>query len=441
MRNRKNPSFLHFVQKERILNSNSVKKYTKTGLFSHFMAFIGNDTQNFYSKKLLLPKLRGLCYTDKSKCPPGHPERNGKTMKRMFALILAFSLLLCACGSKPAETTAPPETTVPPTTVPVTTAPPETTVPPTTEATEPPPVDTNPLTGEALDAVSDSRPYAIMINNTTKAVPQCGISQADMIYEIVAEGSVTRFMAIFDELSDVDVIGPVRSVRPYFYRVAQHYGAILTSAGGSDEADSLIKKEGYNRLDGIAGAGSAFYRDQWRRENKGFEHSLMTTGEKLAKAAEKAGFKTTTESSDYGLSFTADTMTTGETADQITVWFYKNGKKTVMNYNGETGLYAMYQHGADSVDGNDKSPITFRNVVVLEADTHVKDKKGHLETQMTGTGKGYYARDGKIIPIQWSRESNSAKYVYTDLEGNPISFGIGKTYVAIVPDGSPFSYK
>ena len=362
-------------------------------------------------------------------------------MKRMLALILVVSLLLCACGSKPAETTAPPETTVPPTTVPVTTAPPETTVPPTTEATEPPPVDTNPLTGEALDAVDDSRPYAIMINNTTKAVPQCGISQADMIYEIVAEGSVTRFMAIFRTLSDVDVIGPVRSVRPYFYRVAQHYGAILTSAGGSDEADGLIKKEGYNRLDGIAGAGAAFYRDQWRRENKGFEHSLMTTGEKLMKSAEKHGFKTTMEPVDYGFHFTDETMTAGEAAGQITIWFYNNGKKTVMNYDESTGLYAMYQHGADSVDGNDKSPITFRNIVVLEADTHVKDKKGHLETQMTGTGKGYYARDGRIIPITWSRESNSDHYVYTDAEGNPISFGIGKTYVAITPDGSPFSYK
>lgn len=373
----------------------------------------------------------------------GAPSGTGKewnTMKRMLALILAVSLLLCACGSKPAETTAPP-TTVPETTVPVTTAPPETTVPPTTEATEPPPADTNPLTGEALDAVDDSRPYAIMINNTTKAVPQCGISQADMIYEIVAEGSVTRFMAIFRTLSDVDVIGPVRSVRPYFYRVAQHYGAILTSAGGSDEADGLIKKEGYNRLDGIAGAGAAFYRDQWRRENKGFEHSLMTTGEKLMASAEKHGFKTTMEPVDYGFHFTAETMTAGENAGQITIWFYQNGKKTVMNYDESTGLYAMYQHGADSVDANDDSPVTFRNIVVLEADTHVKDKKGHLETQMTGTGKGWYARDGKIVPITWSRESNSAHYVYTDAEGNPISFGIGKTYVAITPDGSPFSYK
>ena len=362
-------------------------------------------------------------------------------MKRIFALMLALCLLLCACGAKPAETTAPPTTIPETTTAPETTAPPETTVPPTTEATEPPPVDTNPLTGEALDAVIDSRPYAIMINNTTKAVPQCGIGQADLLYEIVAEGSITRFLAIFDDLSDVDVIGPVRSVRPYFYRIAQHYGAILSSAGGSDEADSLIKKEGYNRLDGISGAGGAFYRDQWRKEHKGYEHSLMTTGEKLMASAEKHGFKTTMEDVDYGFRFTAETMTTGEAAGQITIWFYQNGKKTVMNYDQESGLYAMYQHGADSVDGNDKSPIRFRNVLVLEADTHVKDKKGHLETQTTGTGTGYYARDGVIIPIQWSRESNSAHYVYTDLNGDPISFGIGKTYVAIVPDGSPFSYK
>jgi len=360
-------------------------------------------------------------------------------MKRTFALILALSLLLCACGSKPAETTVP--TTAPETTAPAETTVPPTTVPPTTEPTEAPPVDTNPLTGEALEEVTALRPYAIMINNLVKAVPQCGISKADMIYEIIAEGSVTRFMAIFHDLSDVDVIGPVRSVRPYFFRVAQHYGAVLSSAGGSDEAIDLIKKEGYDYLNGIAGAGSAFYRDEWRRSNRGFEHSLMTTGEKLMKAAEKAGIETAMEAVDYGFRFTDETMTTGETANEITVWFYSNGKKTVMNYDETTGLYAMTQHGAASVDGNDDTPITFRNVLVLEADSHVKDKKGHLEVQMTGTGKGYYARDGKIIPIQWSRESNSAHYVYTDLDGNPISFGVGKTYVAITPDGSPFSFK
>ena len=359
-------------------------------------------------------------------------------MKRIFALLLALSMLLCACGSKPAETTAPP------TTVPETTAPPETTVPPTTvppETTEPAPVDVNPLTGEALEEVQDLRPFAIMINNTSKAVPQCGISQADLIYEIVAEGSVTRFMAYFYDLSDVDVIGPVRSVRPYFVRMAQHYGAILSSAGGSDEAYDLIKSLKWTYLNGIAGAGNYFYRDQWRKENKGYEHSLMTTGEKLLKAADKAGVSTEMEDRDYGFNFTDETMTAGEKAEKLTVWFYKNGKKTTMTYDAETGLYAMSQHGAASVDGNDSSAVTFRNLVVLEAKTKVKDKKGHLEVQTTGTGDGWYARDGKIIPIKWSRADNSATYVYTDLEGNPISFGIGKSYIAIVPGGSPFFYE
>lgn len=362
-------------------------------------------------------------------------------MKRMLALILAVSMLLCACGSKPAETTAPPETTVPETTVPETTAPPETTVPPTTEPTEPPPVDTNPLTGEALEEVTENRPYAIMINNTAKAVPQCGISQADILYEIIAEGSVTRFLAIFEDLSDVNVIGPVRSVRPYFYQMAKHYGAILSSAGGSDEAISIIKKAKYNYLNGIAGAGSAFYRDEWRKSNRGFEHSLMTTGEKLMNAADKAGYETSMADVDYGFHFTGEAMTAGEAANELTIWFYKNGKKTTMTFDGSTGQYVMSQHGATSVDANDDSPISFRNVVVLEADSYVKDKKGHLEVQTTGTGKGFFARDGRVIPITWSRESTSAQYVYTDESGNPVSFGIGKTYIAIVPDGSPFSFR
>jgi len=367
-------------------------------------------------------------------------------MKRILALLLTTALLLCACAGQPAGTTAPP-TTVPVTTAaPETTAPPETTVPPTTvppttEATEPPPVDINPLTGEALEEVSDNRPVAIMINNLVKAVPQCGISKADLLYEIIAEGSVTRFMAIFQDLGDVGVIGPVRSVRPYFVRVAQHYGAILSSAGGSDEAYDLIKSLHYDYLNGIAGSGNYFYRDEWRRSNRGYEHSLMTTGEKLMKAAEKYGAETTMEDVDYGFHFTQETMTAGETAEEITVWFYKNGKKTTMRYDAESGLYAMSQHGAASVDGNDDAPIEFRNVVVLEADSRVKDKKGHLEVQMTGSGKGWYARDGRIVPITWSRESNSDHYVYTDEAGQPICFGVGKTYVAIVPDGSPFSYQ
>ncbi len=362
-------------------------------------------------------------------------------MKRVFALMLALCLTLCACGSKPAETTAPSEPTVPTTAAPETTAPPEATVPPTVETTAPVSVATNPLTGEALDEAVSQRPTAVMINNLNKAAPQCGISKADIVYELIAEGSITRFIALFHDLSDVDVIGPVRSVRPYFLRLAQHYDAILASAGGSEEAYDLIDSLDYDYLNGIAGAGSYFYRDEWRRTNRGYEHSLMTTGEKLLKATEKAGIDTAAKNADYGLTFTDESLTGGEAAAELTIWFYQNGKKTTMSYDADTGLYAMSQHGAASVDANDDSPVVFRNVLVLKSDSHVKDDAGHMDIQTTGTGEGWYARDGRIIPITWSRESNATHYVYTDSQGAPISLGVGKTYVAIVPGSSPFSYQ
>lgn len=354
-------------------------------------------------------------------------------MKRIFALILAISLLLCACGesaeTSESTTTAPTEVTTEPSTEPATE--------PTTESTEPEPVDTNPLTGEPLDEVSNARPVAIMINNTSKAAPQAGLSGADIIYEILAEGSVTRFMAIYTDLSDVDVIGPVRSVRPYFFRIAQSYDAILVSAGGSDEAISLISNSGYNYLNAIAGAGSYFYRDSWRRENRGYEHSLMTTGEKMVKAASK--YRTTEKDGmDYDLTFDDSVILTGDAAAKITVRFYS--KSTRMTYDAATGLYAMYQHGADAYDTNNDQPIAFRNVLILEGSTKVTDSKGHLSVKNTGSGDGYYARDGVIIPIRWSRADNSDQYSYTDLDGNPLVLGVGKSYIAIVPDLDEVDY-
>ncbi len=363
-------------------------------------------------------------------------------MKRVFALILVLTLVLCGCGGGTAETSAPstvPETTVPETTVPETTVPPETTLPP--ETTEPAPVDTNPLTGEALDAVSNLRPTAIMVNNISKAAPQCGISQADILYEVLAEGSITRFLAIFSDVSEVGEIGPVRSARPYFFRLAQHYGTIYFSAGGSEEAMNLINNLDYDYLNGIGNAGSYFYRDSWRKNNRGFEHSLMTTGEKLAAAAENKGLDTTVEDhTNYGLLFDDTAIPAGDDASKIEIHFYKGGKLTRMTHDAATNRYTMYQHGATATDANDDTEVTFRNVVVLFASTKITDNVGHLDVQTTGQGEGYLCRDGKVIPIQWSRDSFDDLYTYTDANGNPVAFGVGNSYIAIVPTDSNIDF-
>lgn len=355
-------------------------------------------------------------------------------MKRMLVLFLIAAMVLCGCGGGGEETSVPttvPETTAAPTTVP-TTVPPETTIP--VETTEPVVLFTHPLTGEALDAAFDVRPLAIMINNINKAAPQCGISQADILYEVLAEGSVTRFMAIFTELEDVGVIGPVRSVRPYFVRIAQHYDVILSSAGGSEEAYDLIDDLDLDYLNAIGSAGNYFYRDEWRKNNRGYEHSLMTTGSKLTDAIENWGLDIPVEGADYGLTFDDTVLPAGgEAAPEIGIHFYKNGKLTRMTWNPDTNLYAMYQHGADALDANDDTPLAFRNILVLKSSTKITDGQGHLAMDMTGEGEGYFARDGVIIPIKWSRDSYDGLYRYTDLDGNPIVFGVGKSYIAIVP--------
>ncbi|HBD86903.1 MAG TPA: DUF3048 domain-containing protein, partial [Clostridiales bacterium] len=137
-------------------------------------------------------------------------------MKKIICSALAALLLVTsACGKGSADPTTAPSSEPSPSATPALPSPsPTPTAPPYT----------NPLTGEGMDEdISGNRPWAIMINNLDKALPQCGVSQADIIYEIPAEGGVTRMMAIFSDISDVEAIGSMRSIRPYYADVGLSY--------------------------------------------------------------------------------------------------------------------------------------------------------------------------------------------------------------------------
>ena len=186
-------------------------------------------------------------------------------MKRYFALLLALLMLLAlftACsGSDDANTDTDPEHDN------------------TDTITE----YSNPLTGEISDTdLSTARPYGVMINNIQVAQPQCGISEADIIYEILVEGSCTRMLAIFSDISDAGVLGSMRSVRPYYAELIRSYDAILVHAGGSEQAYSDISSYDIDNIDGVRGtyADTVFYRDS-ARMSAGYEHSLFTTGTKV----------------------------------------------------------------------------------------------------------------------------------------------------------------
>lgn len=362
-------------------------------------------------------------------------------MKKLIALTLALMLVLCGCGGDEAETTVPTAESSVAATEATTEPATEPTAEPTTEPIEAPPVDVNPLTGEELDEVNDNRIIAVMINNQSQALPQCGIGQADIIYEILAEGSTTRLMALFTDTADAGPIGPVRSLRAYYLNIMRGYDAICTSAGGSSEADNMVYSLGYDRVNGIAGSGANyFYRDSWRSENRGYEHSLFITGEDLLEAAVNMGFHTDAGDRTYGLTFTEEALTKGDDVNQIVVHFRSDGKTTTLTYSAGDGTYTAYQQGQDLIDGNTNEAIRFENVVVLYANSYVMDAKAHLYVQTTGEGTGYYARDGKVVEIKWARADETSDYEYYDMDGNPIDFGVGKSYIAVIPENSPVDF-
>ena len=88
------------------------------------------------------------------------------------------------------------------------------------------------------------------------------------------------------------------------------------------------------------------------------------------------------------------------------------------------------------MDGNTQKTISFRNVVVLRCATNVQSDELHLTVRSTGSGSGYFACDGKMIPIRWSRSSVTAPFSFTTENGDPVVFGVGSTYIALVPNGA-----
>lgn len=367
-------------------------------------------------------------------------------MKRLFVWMLVLCLMLSACGTAE-ETTEATETT------PVTEetvqydGPTEPTDPPyegTTAPTEPPvavdPNTFNPLTGEKLEQPGNARPYSIMINNSSEALPHLGTSQASIIYETLVEGGITRMMAIFLDPANVGPIGPVRSTREVYVSVMQAYDTIHSSAGGSTVGINNLAAINWDYINGLN--SGYFYRDQERLARVALEHTMFIKGENLVKLANDFGYRTTRmEATDYGLHFDDEVALEGETANTIRIRFQNGGKSTVCNYDSESGMYTLYQKDRDYIDGTTGELVPFRNVVILHADTYLKADGVHTYVEAVGSGNGYYARDGKIVPITWSRESDSAPFIYKLADGTDVTFGVGTSYIAIIDDNGPVEFE
>ena len=365
-------------------------------------------------------------------------------MKRLTALLVILCLLLCACAKKPDATEPSTENPQPSTTegIQKETEPPESTQPTQTEPA--PIVYRHPLTGEALNEPWIGSVTAVVTNNARDAMPQCGISQADIYCEIEVESGITRCLTLFTDLSNLEKVGPIRSARTGFNSLAAAFNGVLVHCGGSDFALNAqygenSKIENWKHINEMS-YGSYFFRDKDRQQaGYAYEHTLFTKGELLQQVLEKAGMNIPVDKSG-DLQFREGIDLNGEKAEEVVVTF-KGTKTSTFAYDPATGLYKMSQYGKGNIDGNTGETVAFKNLIVIYTDQWLASNGVHVFYESIGSGEGYAAVNGKIVPVTWSRADVYSPFKFTLADGSPLLLDVGSTYFAMVGIKNPISYQ
>ncbi len=346
--------------------------------------------------------------------------------KRLLTLALlgvaTFSLFACGKKEEPATTQAPITEEV-------------TTEEATTE--DPHPGENyNELTGEWSKEYEPKRPIAIMINNIVDAVPSSSTKQADIIYECMVEGGITRLLAIFSDYDNIEKLGSVRSARHYYIRIAKEYEAIYFCYGQSAPAKKILEKGVIDAVNGLT-YDAGYYRDNSRVA----PHNVYTTSEKIKKGIEDFGYSTTySETHEKVLSFNEEDtdLAEGTAANTVHVSF-GSYMKPYFVYVPDKGVYERYEYGGPQIDNmaaEDDNILTFKNIIIQQSVYECINPKNDLqEVTQVGEGTGYYCTNGKAIPITWKKSSKDSKTKYYTENGEELLLNPGKTWISIIGSG------
>ena len=290
---------------------------------------------------------------------------------------------------------------------------------------------------EIIDVDSKSRPYAVVINNNHAAWPQCGVQDAYLVYELIAEGGITRMMALYKD-AETAKIGSVRSARHYFLDYAEENDAIFVHWGGSDLAYSRISSSGINDIDGMSAGGNTFFRDS--SLNRAYEHTGFTDMKELKKVAAEKGIDRDT-TSDLLLNYSVEEVNLNDIEDAISansVYIrYSDYHSTSYEYDEENKVYKRSMSGTPNTDLVTGEQYTAKNIITYQVYNYTisGDDKGRQEFNNVGTGTGYYITNGYAAPITWEKTSHSSQTVYKYANGEEIDVNDGNTFIQIQPQG------
>lgn len=278
------------------------------------------------------------------------------------------------------------------------------------------------------------RPYAFMINNLKVVNPQSGISEASVMYEALAEGGITRLLAVFEDFSAAR-IGSIRSARHYFASFADEYDAIFVHYGETKYATKKIAEIDIDNISGLEGAIEpvAFYRDKSIKE----PHNVFASYEGIVKATEKKGYRTERKENwenHYTFYETDTELTDGQAANKVELGF-SSYTTPYFEYDKEAKVYGRYQFGGAHVDANTGEQLKFKNVIVQLVKEWDIDKNDYQTMDIeNSSGEGWYITNGKAVPITWKKNESTDKMHYYGADGEVLKVNAGKTFIAIFPN-------
>lgn len=291
----------------------------------------------------------------------------------------------------------------------------------------------SPFTGVLSEEEAWGRPVLATINNHPLARPQSGISQADVVYEFLAEGNVTRFLALFQSEMP-DRIGPIRSARDYFIHMAKGMDAFYIAHGYSPDAKALLDKRYVDNVNGMQYDGSLFKRSSDRKA----PHNSYISGESVIAAMEKTNSSMElTKTPPFVFHDSMDDAKLGDSASLIVVRFStSNDFISTFAYDAENGMYNRTVNGKLTVDKEDDEPVGITNVIVMEAAHRTIDSVGRQAVDVESGGKAIVFQAGIAKEMEWK---NIDGFLVPVENGFPAKLVPGKTWIHIVPAYSGIS--
>lgn len=295
----------------------------------------------------------------------------------------------------------------------------------------------SPLTGVQVAPDEAKRPVTgIMIENSLDARPQSGLQDAGVVYEAIAEGGITRFLALFQE-AQPQYIGPVRSLRPYFLDFAAPYQASIVHVGGSPDALKIVRNGNYRDLDQFF---NAIYFSRIR--SRPAPHNVYTDFSRLDKLNKNKHY---TSSLFNSWPRKADQKLSKPTATKINFNISGPLYNVHYDYDASTNTYLRSEGGqphVNLVSSSDRKGVRLhpKVVIALVMTYHLASDHHHSVYEDNGSGRAYIFQDGGVESAVWSKTGTTGELTFKDAQGTAVSLDSGQTWISLVGSKSMVSY-